>query len=204
MTEPDATNDLLHRLEAVVAEIRRQGRASIAAQAAAESCLESVQALRDEVACALADRDGAGAEAAETDDGVEPVVTALLPFADALERLERQAARMAADAPRRSLLARLVGAPDTAHSLRTLSEGVRLLRAQLDDLLGSLDVEIDRRLGARVDPEAHRVVEVRPARDAEAPDTVVEIVRAGYVVGGRRVREADVVATTAARASLKS
>ena len=44
-----------------------------------------------------------------------------------------------------------------------------------------------------IDGERQRVVEVRPPRPGEQAGTVVEVVRPGYALGARIIREAEVV-----------
>jgi molecular chaperone GrpE (heat shock protein) len=76
-----------------------------------------------------------------------------------------------------------------------MAEGLRVLRAQLAAALASRGVTADRRVGVAVDPEVHRVVEVRVRRDSEREGVVVEVLRPGYAAGARLIREAEVVAT---------
>lgn len=184
MSEPSHPS-LEARLDELLKEVRRQGRAAIAAQAAAESCLEAVR-----------ERAGGDAGAGGEDDAVE-WLRSLIPVADALERVVKQAAALDATRPpvKRSLLQRLVHPPeivdDRAH--RALSEGLRVLHAQLEGALRDRGVGVDRRTGEPFDGERQRVVEVRSPRPGERPGTVVEVVRPGYALGARVVREAEVV-----------
>ena len=60
-------------------------------------------------------------------------------------------------------------------------------------ILRDAGVEIDRRTGIAVDGDIHRVVEMRTSADSAG--RVMEVVRPGYALHGRMVREADVVAT---------
>jgi molecular chaperone GrpE (heat shock protein) len=188
--------DLASRIDELTRDVRRQGRAAVAAQAAAESCLQR-----------LAEAEEAGGEGAarEMPDAVMGWVHALLPVADALDRILAQARAMAERRPEtpakgRGLWARLRGGPRGTPSsvrdpeLRALAEGLRVLRAQLAAALETCDVVVDRRVGVPVDPEVHRVIEVRAARAGEPEGVVVEVVRPGYAAGGRVVREAEVVA----------
>jgi molecular chaperone GrpE (heat shock protein) len=200
MSEPSQPT-LEARLDDLMKEVRRQGRAAIAAQAAAESCLAAIQELdaRDDDS-----DDTAGAEDAATE--AERWLRAMIPALDALDRIVKQAAALAEPRPRvkRSLLQRLVGAPEATDDRATLAlaEGLRLLQAQLEGALGDRGVAVDRRTGEAVDGERHRVVEVRPQRSGERPGTVVEVVRAGYALGSLVVREAEVV--TAEQRSAKA
>ncbi len=186
--------------------MRRQGRAAIAAQAAAESCLEALRAQAEaDESDEPEDRDDGG-----DDDAAAQAVAAegarwlkaLIPVVDALDRVASQAAPrgsgQAASRPRRWLLDRLLPAPDPAPDdggarAAALDEGLRLLRAQLEGTLRDLGVSVDRRTGAAVDGERQRVVELRRPRPGERRGTVVEVVRPGYALGSRTVREAEVV-----------
>lgn len=201
--EAERASDVAGRLDDLVREVRRQGRAAIAAQAAAESCLEAVLALQaaapDDEALAGTDHapggDRALGDAARRD---EAWLRALLPSLDGLDRVLANAvalgARSAAE-PRERGFWPFRKAPARDREVESLAEGLRLLRAEVAAALGALGVTIDRGEGAALDAERHRVVEVRPARAGERADAIVEVVRPGYAVGGRLVREADVVAT---------
>lgn len=208
MTEAQRTDEtsaslsevIAHHFETLLAEVRRQGRASIAAQAAAESCTEAVAALRGDVERMVHSDMPTDARP------IEDVVRALLPFYDALERADGQAReslqRHPSQAPPRSLLNRLFDPRGPSHQpnadLRVLTRGLSVLRAQFEESLRDLGVEFDRRTRVPVHAEEHRVVERRVAAGGECPGTVAEVIRAGCEVSGRRLREADVVAYVAA------
>jgi molecular chaperone GrpE (heat shock protein) len=165
-------------LDAILGEIRRQGRAAVAAQAAADSCLEEVQALRSELT------------SPRSRDPVE-LARALLPLADALDRMDAWARTTGEKRPRwRELLFRDA---KKDRELASVAEAVRLLRLQLENALRAIGVTADREVGVAVDGERHRVVEVRPT--SEGTGSVVAIVRAGYRIGAHCVREADVIAS---------
>lgn len=183
--------NLDERLDAIVAEVRRQGRAGIAAQAAAEACLDEVKALRAE----LAERDDGEPLAANRGDAnqVEPLILALLPVADAIERVIAEAERLAS-APEPSRFARWFGARSTGADAASLREAARVLRSSLDQALETSGVRADRRVGIPIDGDVHRVVEACDASPGSPPDTVLRVVRAGYARGGTMLREADVVA----------
>ena len=197
--------DVATRLDDLLKEVRRQGRAAIAAQAAAESCLETLKAQSEEAEDADdaddADDAGAHADAPAPAHEAERWLRALIPVVDAVDRIARQAS--APDAPppaKRSFLERVLARPERVESgaaQAALAEGLRVLRAQLAGALRDLGVETDRRTGAPVDGERQRVVEVRPPRPGELPGTVVEVVRPGYALGGKIIREAEVVIATA-------
>ena len=186
----EATMALLERLEALTTEIRRQGRASIAAQAAAESCASTVDALRAQVSEITE-----GSPEQSDDSLVEHLVRALMPVADSVDRMGAQAARLVATLAPPGLMARLVGVRDQTGAVRALADGLSVLAAQLDTALRDAGVEIDREVGVAVDGEAHRVVEARAAGAGDRPGCVLEIVRPGYWLHGRCLREADVVAS---------
>jgi molecular chaperone GrpE (heat shock protein) len=178
-------SDIETRLEDLLREVRRQGRASVAAQAASESCLEAVNGLRkDFEGFKEGDDDGDGTSG-------EQLLRALLPVFDAIDRVAQQAKTARAKAPA-PWIQKLLSPPPDDVTLGLLADGLRLLRAQLEAALNSVGVEVDRRVGVIVDAERHRVVEVR--RNAPGPrETVLEIVRPGYSFEGIRIRETDVV-----------
>lgn len=187
--------ELATRLDELLKEVRRQGRAAIAAQAAAESCLEAVRARPD----AAADRQDEPPPAADDARWLR----ALIPVADAVDRVARQASALLTPPPRRAparagLFQRLLGHPpeppvESGAGQAALAEGLRVLQAQLEGALRDLGVDVDRRAGGPVDGERQRVVEVRPPRPGERAGTVVEVVRPGYALGAKIVREAEVV-----------
>lgn len=173
------------RFDELARELRRQGRAAVAAQAAAEACLEAIK--------------GAGAAAPAPQGEGERWLRALLPVLDAVERVAAQAQglRRPRPAPGRPLLQRLLGVEppqdaELAAELASLSQGLSLLKTLAEQSLEPLGVRVDRKVGSAVDPAAHRVVEARGEGDEPR---VVEVVRAGYWLGESCVREADVVAT---------
>ena len=192
MSDP-SLNELATRLDDLLKEVRRQGRAAVAAQAAAESCLEAIQA-RPAAASEVS------AASSTTSDEAARWLRALIPVADAVDRIAQRAATLdAPDAPRkRTLLQRVLGGPepDDRHARAALTEGLRLLRAQLEGALHDLGVAVDRRTGDPVDAERQRVVEVRAPRPHERAGTVVEVVRPGYALGAKIIREAEVVIAT--------
>jgi hypothetical protein len=194
MSEPSLA-DLALRLDDLLKEVRRQGRAAVAAQAAAESCLEAIrtQAEGSEDEAETGDEQAAGAAVMEERTRW---LRALIPVADALDRVVGQAAMLDAR-PRetRGLVGRLLARPQAGggRALSALNEGLRVLRAQLEGTLHDLGVSVDRRTGGPVDGERQRVVEVRERGPGERRGTVVEVVRPGYALGAKIVREAEVV-----------
>lgn len=189
--DPDAIlslrGELLPRLEEILREVRRQGRASMAAQAAAEACL-----------AALPDPDATQDEPGET--STEPDTSwlkALLPLLDAVERVSAQATtlRRARVKPRLPLWKRLLAPPEEPAfqaDLDALEQGLRLLVPLMEQSLHGLGVRVERRVGIPLDPGLHRVVETR---GEQATAAVIEVVRPGYWLGDLCVREADVVAS---------
>jgi molecular chaperone GrpE (heat shock protein) len=183
MSDP-SLHELATRLDDLLKEVRRQGRAAIAAQAAAESCLEAIQALPVEES---------DTSKTASDEGAR-WLRALIPVADALDRMAQRTSAL--DRPlKRSLWQRVVGAPEPGgrHAHAALVEGLRLLHAQLEEALLDLGVDVDRSTGDSVDAERQRVVEVRAPLPHERAGTVVEVVRPGYALGAKIVREAEVV-----------
>lgn len=185
--------------EELVREIRKQGRASIAAQAAAESCLAGVRSLHDAWAASSAPK-----PEAERDADPTAVVRALLPLLDALDRSVARAELLSAprpEAPPRGLFARLRAltpgsAPEHGASstrpdagVLELAAAVRVLQGQLEGVLGDLGVELDRAAGVAFDPARHRAVE---HSGGAGQATVRAVLRAGVSVRGRRLREAEV------------
>jgi hypothetical protein len=188
-------DDLALRLDDLLKEVRRQGRAAIAAQAAAESCLEAIRAQAGEAESGDEGEGGDERVGPAAEDGVR-WLRALIPVADALERVTREATVLYVSRPpvKGRLLGRLFRAtePRDARTHTALSEGLRVLRAQLEGALRDLGVSVDRRKGGPVDVERQRVVEVRAAGPGER-ETVVEVVRPGYALGEKILREAEVV-----------
>jgi molecular chaperone GrpE (heat shock protein) len=169
MSDDDVIRD---RLDELTRELRKQGRAAIAAQAAAEACLDVLASKRDR---AGADGDW---------------LRSLIPIFDALGRARAEARALGERAKSARRLSLVFDWPK-ADVIR-LSEGIELVCRELDDALERLGVTIVAPESGPVDPELCRVVETR----AGSPEGhVVELVRNGYVLDDRVVREADVVAT---------
>jgi GrpE len=192
VSEP-SIGDVIARLDDLMAEVRRQGRAAVGAQAAAEACLSTLEQ-------SLA-RDEESDEDALTDP---PSVTeidwlkALIPVADAIDRAVIQAIAIAREPPRPRWRIGLF-APAAEPRLTALVEGLLVLKSQMEGALGELGVSVDRSVGAPIDPHRQRIVEVRAPKPGERSGTVVEVVRPGYAVGATLVREAEVVAAREGR-----
>lgn len=168
------------QLDEILQTVRKQGRAAVAAQAAAEACLEKIERFE------------------QRSDELLPL---LLPVIDALDRVAREAADVSR--MERSRILRRVEAlieRDRERRLERVLDGVRLLERQMKEALDVAGVEIDRQVGQPVDATRHRVVRVQ-SREEDRPGIVVEVVRPGYRSNGRVLREADVVATSQRRES---
>jgi molecular chaperone GrpE len=74
-----------------------------------------------------------------------------------------------------------------------LVEGVRLVRAQLENVLRGFGVDRIDAIGARFDPRVHDAIQVAPVRDAARHGLVLEQVEPGYRFGDRLLRPAKVV-----------
>ncbi len=167
--------DDTERHDELRALIRKQGRAALAAQAAAETCLEVLQSQTT----------APEVEAPAVDPAA--LVKCLLPAFDALQRVAAEArALQSADV---SLWSRIAGGSKVQQM--SLLDGVQLLERQFMDALASAGVVRDAVVGATLDPLRHRVVEVREPAQAEV--SVLEVVRPGYSLAGQRLRETDVV-----------
>ena len=178
--------DLEVRLDELMREVRRQGKAAIAAQASADACLDAIGAMQE-----AAEEDNPP-ESDPTEVGVESLVRALIPIADAIERIVTAAS---ADDVRLPLTwsERLLG---RSRRDRSLVEPLRLLASQMESVLEARGVQVDRRVGVPVQGDAHRVVETRSGGFAGGEPVVLSVVRPGYSLDGRCLREADVVAST--------
>ncbi len=153
-------------MEALRIEVRRQGKAAIAAQSAAEACLDVLQ-----------DR---GDEPSRAEDDLQ-WLQELMPFADALGRVREQADTFAG---------RRAWPWSNRSALQQLAEGLRLLEAQWTGALTSCGVEVERpRVGERFDPERHRAVGTAPGDN----ERITKVVRVGFRRGEQQLREADVI-----------
>lgn len=72
-------------------------------------------------------------------------------------------------------------------------EGVRLVRAQLENVLRGYGVERIDAAGARFDPRVHDAIQVAPVRDPARHGLVLEQVEPGYRFGDRLLRPAKVI-----------
>lgn len=168
--------------EVLLHEVRRAGRAAVAAQAAAETCEELME---------QAQARPARATEPALDPATERLLRAILPVRDALDRMA-QGARRAPEARPRGFRGLFRRGDDAA--TQALRDAVLLLDQQLEGALESCGVELDRAVGVPVDPDRHRVVETVTAAGM-APGQVERVLRSGCRSAGVQVREADVSAT---------
>lgn len=189
---------------------KQQARAVLAMDTAQRAFRDSIDQVRTlaEQRPPAADETAQAAEALRAE--IEAATAAaLLPVLDSLDESER-AARALAE-PRRAEDRRVhwgdlvrgaaevallsVGGPATAHTpgaLQQWADGVALTRRRLEDALAQLGATPIQALDQAFDPRWHRAVEVRPTTDAPE-NTVVEVVRRGFLIHGRVLRYADVV-----------
>lgn len=158
----------------VLEELRRLGRATIAAQAAAEACLEAVDRLDGRVS---AGNDG-GPSTGEA-PSARSLLEHLIPVFDALERSTASAAK------------ERVGPPWARRPTRG-AEALRVLSAQLQVALTSAGVQQIREVNVPFDEDAHHAVERREERGLDTA-RVRALVAPGYTLGDHAIREAHVV-----------
>ncbi len=175
------------RIEQLLDEVRRQGRAAVATGAAVES-------LGDELRQASFTRlDN------DRNDGLHVPdhrwLLALLPTLDAFDRAAAQAAHLAAQIHGYRWLGVVPWIRSFADSVLAFAKGVDLLGKQFERTLTEIGVVVDRRTDCPFDPDCHRILETR-LDDRRAPNTVVEVIRPGYRYEGRRIRDTEVVVTT--------
>jgi len=183
---PAAHVDVPARLDALVQEVRRQGRAGVAAQAAAESCLEEVQRL-----AALLRDCPAGDPAPAAAPAVQPWLRALLPALDAVSFSAARADRLRQELARPRWWSAFGSRRRQLEEIVAFLRGTEMLRTQLDAALLELGVRVDRDVGVPVDPSRHRVLEVLAAR-ASQRGRVLEVIRPGYFRGEHCIRETEV------------
>jgi molecular chaperone GrpE len=111
------------------------------------------------------------------------------------KRSDREVERRYGDARDRLLLDWLDVVDDLDRALRfgTVADaGLRPVQEQMHAVLARHGVERTEAEGAPFDPELHEAVGVRET-DEVPPNTVVDVVRAGYRVGDRVLRPARVI-----------
>jgi molecular chaperone GrpE len=116
------------------------------------------------------------------------------------KRLEREAERereqVRADLVRQLLpvldnLDRSIDA--SSHSAdEALRDGVKMVRAQFEQVLQGFGMEVLDARGAPFDPAEHEAVAMVPVQTPQAHRTVVSVVRPGYRLDGRLLRAAQV------------
>ncbi|MBI4819030.1 MAG: nucleotide exchange factor GrpE [Deltaproteobacteria bacterium] len=172
-------------LSELSAALKKQSRALVATQAAAEACLEGVAKLEQKL--------GAPAPVAKepvAKDSSADWIRTLLPAWDALDVVVSESHRLE-EAPV-SWIARTFAKEREAEML-AFARALKLLATQLEGTLERCGVTVDRATGIPFDAERHRVIETRKTSPGEAPGVVVAVIRPGYSFEGKRVREADVV-----------
>lgn len=107
--------------------------------------------------------------------GVARLARELLPALDNLER-----ALAAAEAQ-----------PENAD--HHLTDGIRLVQAELQAALERVGITQDAPVGQRFDPHVHEAVAQQPAGDGVEPGTVIEVFNAGYRLGDEVLRAAKVI-----------
>lgn len=177
---------LSDRVKQLAQEVRRQGRAAVGAQAAAESCLDELRQLAASQSEAEAPR--------ENSADASGWLHALLPVFDALDSSAAQAHAIARQWRDSRWCRALPPLRRAARDAAAMAEGIRLLQSQLAQALEHVGVEVDRAAGVAVDPARHRVLQVRAKPGAE-PGQVLEVFRAGYFVGNDCLRETEVCAS---------
>ncbi len=175
------------KLEQLLDEVRRQGRAAVATSAAVESLSEELR--RSSSTRLDDDRNG------RLHEPDHQWLQALLPTLDAFDRASVQAAHLAAQIHGYRWLGVVPWVRSFANSVLAFAKGVDLLGRQLDRTLTEIGVDVDRRADCPFDPDRHRILETR-LDDRRAPNTVVEVIRPGYRYEGRRIRDTEVVVTT--------
>jgi molecular chaperone GrpE (heat shock protein) len=192
MNESDPTRfptaELIDRMEQVLQELRRQGRAAVAAQAAAESCLAEIQRLAE-----------AGPPAAASRASEGDWLLSLLPAFDALDASVAQASALQQELGRARWLTALPPVRHLVGDVLAFLRGVGMVRAQFDRGLEQAGIRVDRQTGVAVDPSRHRVLEVRPVPRGGRRGQVLRVLRAGYRSASRCLREAEVQASEDAR-----
>jgi molecular chaperone GrpE len=74
----------------------------------------------------------------------------------------------------------------------SLREGVKMVRAQFEQVLQGFGMEVLDAQGAPFDPAEHEAVAMVPVENPQAHRAVVSVVRPGYRMGGRLLRAAQV------------
>ena len=82
-----------------------------------------------------------------------------------------------------------------SEEFRHFLHGVELIHKQLNEVLESLGIKPISAMGERFDPHVHEAVATEPSEDHE-PDTVVEEMARGYVLGNKLLRPAKVKVAT--------
>jgi molecular chaperone GrpE len=114
------------------------------------------------------------------------------------KRSDHEVERRVGDARDQLLLDWLDVVDDLDRALRfgsVADAGLRPIQQRMHTVLARHGVERMEAEGAQFDPEVHEAVGVRDSDEAP-PNTVVDVVRAGYRVGDRVLRPARVIVST--------
>ena len=76
---------------------------------------------------------------------------------------------------------------------KALSDGVLMVYKQLSDILYSMGVKEIPAEGEPFDPNLHQAIQQAPAEEGVAPDTVVQVVQKGYMLGDKILRHSMVI-----------
>jgi molecular chaperone GrpE len=144
-------------------------------EALVASLEEEAARARDGFLRARADLDNLRKRSARERDEIaaRALADSVLPFLETLDDLDRALAEARADG----------GA---------LAAGVAMIRDALGRRLSDLGIAPIEAAGARFDPAFHEAFGSAPVADAE-PDTIVEVVRQGFLIGDRVLRPARVI-----------
>ncbi len=76
---------------------------------------------------------------------------------------------------------------------KALAEGVLMVYKQLSDILSSMGVKEIPAEGEPFDPNLHQAIQQAPSEEGVAPDTVVQVVQKGYMLGDKILRHSMVI-----------
>ncbi|MFW6094143.1 MAG: nucleotide exchange factor GrpE [Pseudomonadota bacterium] len=146
-----------------------------------DEALEQVEAFRDQALRAQADAENARRRAARDVENahkfaLEKFTADLLPVIDSMEKA--------------------VEAASEASGAESIAEGVELSLKLFLSVLEKHGIERIDPAGEPFDPQVHEAMTMMPSSEAE-PNSVVEVMQAGYLLNGRVVRAAKVVVAKA-------
>ncbi len=76
---------------------------------------------------------------------------------------------------------------------KALAEGVLMVYKQLAEILVSMGVKEIPAQGELFDPNLHQAIQQAPSQEGVAPDTVVQVVQKGYMLGDKILRHSMVI-----------